>query len=84
MANEPRLIKTLHHLGSMISESNIGKDDSGTKFGHDSTTDRMEIESIRNDESHKFYKAYNDPKDPQHKLANDYMDQLYNMTYGPE
>lgn len=84
LANEPRLIKTLHHLGSMISESNIGKDDSGTKFGHDSTTARMEIEAIRNDESHKFYKAYNDPRDPQHKLANDYMDQLYNMTYGPE
>jgi hypothetical protein len=84
LANEPRLIKTLHHLGQMMSESAVGKDDAGTKFGHDSTTARVEIDSIRADKSHKFHNAYNDPKDPQHKLANDYMDQLYNMTYGPE
>ena len=81
LANEPTLIKNLAKIGSLLSESKVGKDRETFSFGHDKNTASVEINEIMNNKEHKFHNAYWDHADPQHKEANEYMNQLYSMRY---
>ena len=81
LANEPTLIKNLAKIGSLLSESKVGKDRETFSFGHDKNTASLEINEIMNSRDHKYHQAYWDTTDPQHKEANEYMNQLYSMRY---
>ncbi len=81
LANEPTLIKNLAKLGNVLSESKVGKDRETFSFGHDKNTASLEINEIMNSRDHKYHQAYWDTTDPQHKEANEYMNQLYSMRY---